>query len=296
MRISALVVCSLLAASVRADPNKDTAVRLFEQGRDLLAQKKYAEACAAFEQSQRLDPQFGTQFNLAGCDVEIGRLAAAWNLYTELARSDPKPARRQASSDLAQKLDARVPRLVVDVADKPANLAVTIDGVDSTSLVGVEVRVDLGEHTVVATAPGFRDEHRSVKTAHEGETRTVTIHMLPPGAVEPTKRAPVIAATSSRATYGKIAVVSGGILIAAGLGVGAYAVSTWHDAQSCMSCNRSSTAHSAVIAGDISTVLVIVGAVPAIAGIYLWRTTDSSAALVPHASSDNAGVTLVGRF
>lgn len=296
MRISALVVCSLLASSVRADPNKDTAVRLFEQGRDSLAQKKYAEACAAFEQSQRLDPQFGTQFNLAGCDVEIGKLAAAWNLYTELARSDPKPARRQASSDLAQKLDARVPRLVVDVADKPANLAVTIDGVDSTSLVGVEVRVDLGEHTVVATAPGFRDEHRSVKTAHEGETRTVTIHMVPPGAPEPTKRAPVVATTSSRATYGKIAVVSGGILIGAGLGVGAYAVSTWHDAQSCTSCNRPSTAHSAVIAGDISTVLVIVGAVPAIAGIYLWRTADSSAAIVPHASSDSAGFTLVGRF
>lgn len=299
MRTWALAVCSVCVASIAlADTNKDTAERLFNQGRDLLAQKKYAEACAAFEQSQRLDPEFGTEFNLAACDVEIGKLAAAWNLYHELARSDSKPARRQASSDLAEKLDARVPRLVVDMSDKPSGLAVTIDGADSTSLVGVEVRVDLGEHVVVATAPGMREERKTVKTAHEGETRTVTIHLVPTSSVPPpAKPTPIVETpSSSRATYGKVAVIGGSVIAGAGLAIGAYAISTWNDAQSCTTCDRTSTAHSAVVAGDISTVMVIVGVVPVIAGVYLWKTAGSSATIAPHASSDSAGLSVVGRF
>jgi len=298
MRTWALAVCSVWVASTAlADTNKDTAERLFNQGRDLLAQKKYAEACAAFEQSQRLDPEFGTEFNLAACDVEIGKLAAAWNLYHELARSDSKPARRQASSDLAEKLDARVPRLVVEMNDKPNGLAVTIDGADSTSLVGVEVRVDLGEHVVVATAPGMREERKTVKTGHEGETRTVTIHLVPAtSAPAPEKPTPIVETSSSRATYGKVAVIGGSVIAAAGLAIGAYAISTWHDAQDCTACDRTSTAHSAVIAGDISTVMVIAGVVPVIAGVYLWKTAGSSATIAPHASSDSAGLSVVGRF
>jgi hypothetical protein len=302
MRISGRAACSVLLALVgaaAADPNKEVAERTFARGRDLMAQKKYAEACAAFEQSERLDPQFGTEFNLAACEVELGKLAAAWSLYHELARSDTKPARRQASSDLAEKLDARVPRLVVEIPERVAGLAVAIDGADSTSLVGVEVRVDLGEHTIAVTAPGFRDEHRTARTSHEGEIRTVTIHLRPAGAGPSPPPPPRVVAhvePSPRGRYGKYAMLGGGVVIAGGLVVGALAVSTWHDAQSCTSCDRPTVAHRAVVLGNVSTVLVVAGVVPVAAGLYLWRTAGSSATVVPQASSDGAGLAVVGTF
>ena len=73
----------------------------FNKGRELLKQGKYAAACTEFEQSQKLDPQFGTQYNLAGCYDQIGKLATAWNLYRELAKSCPvrrgTPVRRRPS-------------------------------------------------------------------------------------------------------------------------------------------------------------------------------------------------------
>ncbi len=88
---------------------------------------RYPEACAAFEQSQRLDPQLGTLFNLANCEVEIDKLASAWKIYRELAKSDPNRDRKALSSELAAKLEPRLPRFVVVVPAMPAQLAVAID-------------------------------------------------------------------------------------------------------------------------------------------------------------------------
>ncbi|HEX2686885.1 MAG TPA: choice-of-anchor D domain-containing protein, partial [Kofleriaceae bacterium] len=97
------------AASVAAASTK-AAEETFTQGRELLKQGKYAEACTAFEQSQRLDPQFGTQYNIAGCYEKTGKLATAWNLYRALARSDTNPTRRSKSAALAASLGRRVPK------------------------------------------------------------------------------------------------------------------------------------------------------------------------------------------
>src|SRR5262249_43923611 len=55
----AIVLCTRPAWAQRAD-----AGALFDQGRELMEQGKTAEACAAFEQSMKLDPQRGTLYNL----------------------------------------------------------------------------------------------------------------------------------------------------------------------------------------------------------------------------------------
>jgi hypothetical protein len=41
---------------------------------------------------------------------------------------------------------------------------------------------------------------------------------------------------------------------------------------------------------------VIVGLIPTAVGVYLWRTSGSSAQLAPTAGTDGAGVTLLGTF
>jgi hypothetical protein len=311
-RIVAIVAA--MAGTAIAAPDK-VAQQTFDHGRDLMTEKKFAEACAAFEQSQRLDPQFGTQFNLAGCYVELGKLATAWNLYRELARSDTKAKRRQASSDLAAKLEPRVPRLIVNIQPRPPGLQLAVDGEDSSSLVGVEVHVDLGDHDVVATAPGFGDVKRKVHISREGQLVTEAIALEP--ATAPTVRAdPAGAGAAGTATgdgdtavrvvvapqnpnrllIGKLLVLGGGALFAGGLVTGGIAVSEYHSAESCTTCDKQSQSHHAVVLGDVSTVLVVAGAIPAGFGLYLWKTARSNGHLTADLDTSHALVGVAGNF
>ena len=58
--LAALALCGLAAAA-----HADRADQLFKKGKKLLAEKKYAEACGAFEQSDRIDPEIGAKLNVA---------------------------------------------------------------------------------------------------------------------------------------------------------------------------------------------------------------------------------------
>ncbi len=317
---SSLLLLALLAARALAEPT--AADQTFKRGRELMRDHKYAEACAAFEQSQRLDPEFGTLFNLATCEEKLGKLASAYNHFRELAKVDTNAARRAQSADEASKLAPKVPKLVVSIAPSPPppSLELTIDGADSSALVGVEVPVDLGTHAIVARAPGYPEHRETVEIARPGETTKLVVHLDKPREPEPAAKpepkpapppAPAAkpnlavhadpdederpaAPTSSRARYGKLAMIGGGAVVAGGLVVGGLAWAKWSDAQSCSSCNKADTSHSAVVLGDVSTVLVIAGAVPLVAGVYLWRTSSSSATVAPAAAGE--GVSIIGSF
>src|SRR5512140_2089839 len=78
-----LLACTLLlavAGSASAD-NKSKADQLFKQGKKLMGEKKYSEACEAFEQSFKLDPGIGGELNVAKCYEEWGKLGRAYKAY-----------------------------------------------------------------------------------------------------------------------------------------------------------------------------------------------------------------------
>jgi hypothetical protein len=182
-----------LGRSAAAQPSGQAAAATvqFDRGRALLKEKKYAEACAAFEHSQKLDPQWGTLYNLAGCYARLGKLASAWATYRELAQRDTNPARRKDASKRATELDRRLPRLLLTAASAPAGLTVTLDGIDVTGLVGTENPVDLGSHAIHATAPDRADFDTTAAVTGEGKTVTVAIELAPaarPRAVKPPPR------------------------------------------------------------------------------------------------------------
>src|ERR1700733_5702276 len=89
---SAIIAIAIAIASeqeARAQtPNpsgKIVAEALFEEGRKLVADGNFADACPKFADSQRLDPSPATLLNLASCYEKQGRSASAWVTYREAA-------------------------------------------------------------------------------------------------------------------------------------------------------------------------------------------------------------------
>ena len=142
----AMVVTGARVAS--ADSAK--ADEKFRLGKKLLAQKHYTEACAAFEDSNKLDPGIGAELNIGHCYEEWGKLATAYRAYIA-AEEMAKTAR-----------DPRLPRFGPDARPRPAGaaaddrcreghstkgLVVTLDGEPfAKSDLGNEQRVDPGPH------------------------------------------------------------------------------------------------------------------------------------------------------
>lgn len=294
---SALVLVAL-AGAARADTPADEA---FNRGRALMKDKRYAEACAAFEQSYQLDPQSGTLFNLADCDASLGKLASAWKHYRELARTDTNAERRAMSERLANQLEPRVPKLVVTVKPRGPGALLLIDGHEPTVSIGTGWPIDLGQHDVQVWTDGHVASKQTVVVDREGVIKNVDVTLPPPAEQIGDNQRPLVDmppdhATSTRRMWGEIATISGGGLVVGGLVAGGLAYSQWQHAQTCTSCVRSSEAHSAEVRGDISTVLVAIGLADAGVGFYLWKTAPSTATVTAVASPRGAGMAIVGRF
>lgn len=175
----AMVAIALAAELASAQPS--AATQAFERGRELLQQGKYREACEAFEASQQRAPQLETQFNLALCSEQIGKLATALALHRELAVHETTASQRARSAELAAQLEARVPRLRLAVTERgrkadervPRSLIVTVNGVRVTNF--QRMPIELGNNHVVATAPGFRSWSGQVTAPAEGATVPLTI-------------------------------------------------------------------------------------------------------------------------
>ncbi len=156
-----LCVISVLALSglSRAAENDEAGARvLFAEGRKLVDAGDYALACAKFEDSFRLDPGIGTNFNLADCLEHIGRTASAWTRFLEVAaatRAAGQPERERVARARASALEPKLARLTVAVSTPVPGLVVARDGVSiKPAAWGSSVPIDPGEHLVEATAPG----------------------------------------------------------------------------------------------------------------------------------------------
>ncbi len=168
--------------SARAQSDPAAASALFSEGRKLAAQKKYAEACPKFEESQRLDPGIGTQFNLADCWENVGRTASAWALFLDVAaaaKSAGQRDRERVARQRAEKLAPRLSRLTVTVnADHPG-LEITRDGVAiGKATWDSPVPIDPGVHRIEASAPGRKTWSETIAVAADGASASLTVPAL----------------------------------------------------------------------------------------------------------------------
>jgi hypothetical protein len=148
------------AGSPPSAADRAAAQALFDEGRELMEQRRAAEACPRFEESERLEPGLGTRFHLATCYEALGKLASAHTLFLSVAAEAAgrnQPAREKVARERAEALEPRLARLSIDVPFSPSpSLRIERDGADvGAAQWGLPVPVDPGVHHVDASAPGY---------------------------------------------------------------------------------------------------------------------------------------------
>jgi hypothetical protein len=202
--LAALAVATCLVPSRAeagpSDADRATARALAAEAHHAVDAKDYATAAERFARADALVHAPTLMLGLARARVELGRLVAAQEAYTQILRED-LPAKSPKSFfeavELARtELAALAPRIAwvkLTVAGS-ANAKVLLDGVEVPSAaIGVRRAVDPGKHVVTATgAEGGRAE--ATVTVGEGKTEAVTLElkltapappMVPSAAPEP---------------------------------------------------------------------------------------------------------------
>jgi len=328
--IGVLVVA--LTRGAQAQPTGAQAEALFRQGRQLMAAGKFAEACAAFDMSQKLDPTVTTLLNQANCREKNDHLATAWGLFLEAARqtsvaTDTVGQRMHAAAaDRATKIEPRLSTLRIDVPSESriGGLEVLRDGdiLDPVTW-NKALPIDGGTYQISARAPGNAEWSSTIVVAPERDARTLEIPRLRPaelGRPEPdTKRARVVPerripreprAPWSTKRWLAVGAAGGTVLATAAGGVlGVTAKNKQHDAHALcpdlrLGCNDADRANALIRSGHNlaigADVAFGVGAAAAIAAGVLWFTgapeSPRGVTVVPAASPGEVSITLTRSF
>jgi len=299
--------------------DKVAAEALFEQGRALVAQGKYAEACPRFADSERLDPSSGTLLNLANCYEKLGRTATAWATYREAASAASASGRADNLGVAQRHADALVPKLAkltATVTQAVDGMVVRRDGVEMPrSEWGAPIPIDSGSHTVEAEAPGYKTWSTDIDVPQDGALVTVTVPTLEAAPVQPAPpaAAPSAATTPTEAlapgvgagtdttseSVGNGQRVAGIVIGAVGLaGLGASALfavlakNTYDDSlKNCQPnnpglCNGTgvSQRNDARTDGNVASVAFGIGAAALAGGVVVWLTAPRASSSVGAAS------------
>ncbi len=282
--------------------DKATAQALFDQGKQLAASGKYADACPKFEESQRLDPGMGTQFQLANCYEHAGRTASAWTLFLEVAsaaRGMKQAEREKVARDRAAALEKKIPKLTISVASTDASPGIEVkrDGVlVGRAQWGAPLPCDPGEHVVVAQAAGKKSFEKRIQLA-AGTTGAIEIPALENADVAQTSAntTPATAAVdgsvdvahagSSQRTIGLVVAGAGVVGLGVGGILGLAAKSRFNEAATLCDdsgCTQDGVEirHSAVSRGNVATIVFGIGAAGLIAGGVIWATSPKGEARV----------------
>jgi hypothetical protein len=328
----AITIASSPARADATDQQKALALRLFDEGRSLLAAGKVAEACPKLEESRRLDPLPGTVLNLAVCHEKQGLAASAVAEFYQaraMAERDKRGDRVALANDHLRALESQVSNLVVVVgphADLP-DLLIQLDGNPLGRAVwGTRIPVDPGEHAIEASAPNKKPLRLVSKVSPAGDVETVTLAPLenaPPPASPPSRapespmsaaqsQAPLVAfrsperhGTSTRRQIGLVSTAVGVV----GLGVGSYfgvLAFRKHGEPGGGTCTElpcdSTVRDEAATAADASTATFAAGLVGLALGAFLWFGDSSGSgdrpvvSVLPSVGPGRGGIQLSTRF
>lgn len=210
----------LITATAHAGPSPADVE--FDRGRTLLEAGKFADACAAFDASDKLDPQITTELNQGDCREKNNQLATAWATFkaiaakTAAATDDKGKKFHKVAVDHAAKLEAKLSHLTVRAASPVTGLEVRRGG--AAVELGATQPIDGGSYTITARAPGHRDWSVTVVVAPASDQKTVEVPALDAIVVAPPPVAPAPVASPGRGMWPYVA--AGGSLALFGVALG----------------------------------------------------------------------------
>ena len=155
---------------------------LFRDGKRLMKEGKLAEACAAFEGSERAEHNVATLLSLADCREKNHQYASAWALFLQAdsqTRSDPSKATLNVTAkNRARALEPKLSYLTINVPDESRipELVVSRDGapVDPGEW-NRSIPADGGSHVIAGKAPGHESWSTTVTLRPEGDKQSVEV-------------------------------------------------------------------------------------------------------------------------
>jgi hypothetical protein len=121
------------------------------------------------------------RFHIAFCEEGLGRLVTALGGY-ELALREADQVGGDFKTEVEtaiKNLKERIPKLVIERGGGADAALVKLDGVDiGASSIGVEIPLDPGPHSVVASAPGYL-EFTATAELRDREVTRVTLELEP---------------------------------------------------------------------------------------------------------------------
>jgi hypothetical protein len=276
------LVASFDARVAQAQPatNAVAAEELFREGRELIEQRKYAEACSKLEASEKLDKAVGTLFSLGECYAAQGRNASAWFAFRGAAAlaAERGDHRRVGAQMKADALEPELAHLVIHVSDDRDEVRVSVDGTPIVAAaLDSPLPVDPGPHRVEAHGVGSFEV--TVQVSTNGVTTRVLVPSLVPPPPPPVWRpAPAWKRTMG---FGLIGVGSAATMVGAVLGFQAIVKSRDERALcgGASTCGNAGAVHElnqGATLADTSTVLVPIGLAAAAAGVFFLVTAHGS--------------------
>jgi len=284
-----LLVALSWATPARAQTgDNQQAESLFREGREAVDRGDYTTGCAKFAESLRLTQRPGPLLNLANCEEHQGRFVSALAHWTDgIALLPANDERVVAARQRVEALSRRIPRITIVLASSaPDGATVTLDGAPvSRAALGVPQPMDLGEHVVVAAAPGHTDA-RSTLILGEGERREITVTpgmpavapppvLTPPPIVAPPPPPSSDGARTAGFVIGGVGLV--GVVVGAitgGMTIGKKStVDKECDANRCTGLTARDAATAGKTLSTVSTVAFIAGGVGLAAGVVLVLTS-----------------------
>ena len=175
------VVFGMFCDVGRAHAQNAQAERLFQEGNKLMADGKLAQACAAFEAANRVEPRAGTLIRLGECREQNRQLASAWSAYKDASNLATDPRKQKFATTKTASLEPRLSYLTVTVADQSRirGLVLTRNGSSLDPMLwNRALPVDGGDHVIVAHAPGYETWQKAVHVPVEGSKLGVDVPAL----------------------------------------------------------------------------------------------------------------------
>jgi hypothetical protein len=178
-----------LPAAAGGATNDAAAEALFAEAKTLKQAGDYRGALTKLLESHKLAPSVGAALNIGDCYERLDQLASAWASFKDaesIARTRGDSAREAEAVRRAEALAPRLSKLAINVppAARVPGFELRRDGtLIGAGQWGSALPVDVGQHTIEATAPGRKAWSTVVRVETNGAATSIEVPVLDPAPV-----------------------------------------------------------------------------------------------------------------